>query len=54
MSLPERSDKLDAMRVTASLTGFDFEVLEGIKGDTLSPKALPGVSRYQFIKLAYP
>lgn len=34
------------MRLTASLTGFDFEILDGIKGVSLPPKALPGVSRY--------
>lgn len=46
VSLPERSDKQDAMRLTASLTGFDFEILDGIKGVSLPPKALPGVSLY--------
>lgn len=48
MSLPERSDKQDAMRLTASLTGFDFEIIDGIKGVSLPPKALPGVSQYRF------
>lgn len=46
VSLPERSDKQDAIRLTASLTGFDFEILDGIKGASLPPKALPGVGRY--------
>lgn len=35
------------MRLTASLTGFDFEILDGIKGASLPPKALPGVSRHR-------
>lgn len=47
VSLPERSDKQDAMRLTASLTGFDFETIDGVKGVSLPQKALPGVSRYR-------
>lgn len=42
--MPSRSDKLDAMTLAASLTGFDFDVLEGVQGDTVSQKALSGVS----------
>lgn len=33
------------MRVTAALTGFDFDVIEGVKGEVLSSKALPGVGQ---------
>ena len=43
VNLPERPDKLDAMRLTTYLTGFDFDVIDGVKGADLSPKALPGV-----------
>ena len=42
--MPSRTDKLDAMTLAASLTGFEFDVLEGVQGDTVSPKALAGVS----------
>lgn len=45
LNLPERPDKLDAMRLTAALTGFEFDVIDGIKGEMLSPKALPGVGQ---------
>ena len=42
--MPSRTDKLDAMTLAASLTGFEFDVLEGVQGDTVSQKALSGVS----------
>lgn len=43
INLPSRSDKLDAIRVAADLTGFDLDVIEGVNGDLLPDKALPGV-----------
>lgn len=43
INLPSRSDKLDAIRVAADLTGFDLDVIEGVNGDDLPDKALPGV-----------
>ena len=42
--MPSRTDKLDAMTLAASLTGFEFDVLEGVQGETISKKALSGVS----------
>ena len=42
--MPARTDKLDAMTLAASLTGFEFDVLEGVLGETVSQKALSGVS----------
>ena len=42
--MPSRTDKLDAMTLAASLTGFQFDVLEGVQGDSVSQKALSGVS----------
>ena len=42
--MPSRTDKLDAMTLAASLTGFEFDVLEGVNGETVSHKALAGVS----------
>ena len=43
INLPSRSDKLDSIRVAADLTGFDLDVIEGVNGDLLPDKALPGV-----------
>ena len=43
INVPARSDKLDAMKVTASLTGFDFDIIEGINGRDVPKKALSGV-----------
>ena len=46
--MEERPDKLDAMRLSASLTGFKFEVQPGINGSNIPAKALPGVSKSIF------
>ena len=51
--MPSRTDKLDAMTLAASLTGFEFDVLEGIQGDTVSQKALSGVSLLPLSSQAY-
>ena len=40
INMPKRMDKLDAMKLTASLTGFKFEVIEAIDGSKVSPKVL--------------
>ena len=42
--MPARTDKLDAMILAAGVTGFEFDVLEGVQGDAISKKALSGVS----------
>lgn len=42
--MPSRTDKLDVMTLAASLTGFEFDVLEGVQGESISQKALSGVS----------
>lgn len=41
--MPSRTDKLDAMILSASVTGFEFDVLEGVQGEAVSKKALAGV-----------
>ena len=41
--MPSRTDKLDAMTLAASVTGFDFDVLEGVQGESIPKKALSGV-----------
>ncbi|KAL9131695.1 MAG: hypothetical protein Q9217_000436 [Psora testacea] len=43
INLPERSDKLDAFTLAASLTGFSAEVLEGVKGADVANKTLPSL-----------
>lgn len=42
INLPKRTDKLDAIRLSASVTGFNFEVIKAVNGKDMSPKALPG------------
>lgn len=42
-----RTDKLDAMRLTASLSGFSFIVEPGVDGGDVPAKALSGVSLAQ-------
>ncbi|KAI4283599.1 MAG: hypothetical protein L6R35_005113 [Caloplaca aegaea] len=42
INLPKRTDKLDAIRLSASVTGFNFDVIQGQNGADMSPKALPG------------
>lgn len=42
--MPLRTDKLDAIILAASVTGFDFDVLEGVQGEFIPTKALSGVS----------
>lgn len=42
--MPARTDKLDAMILAASVSDFDFDVLEGVAGESIPKKALSGVS----------
>ncbi|KAL8673921.1 MAG: hypothetical protein Q9168_001668 [Polycauliona sp. 1 TL-2023] len=42
INLRKRTDKLDAIRLSASVTGFNFDVIEGQHASDMSPKALPG------------
>ncbi|RAL67175.1 hypothetical protein DID88_007953 [Monilinia fructigena] len=41
IGLPERSDKRDAMILSASLTGFQVEFVDGLLGEHVSDKARP-------------
>lgn len=43
LNMAGRTDKLDAMRLTASLSGFNFEINEGVSGKDVPEKALSGV-----------
>lgn len=41
VGLPERTDKRDAMALTSSLTGFDVEWIDGVRGESIPDKAVP-------------
>ncbi|KAK8064953.1 hypothetical protein PG994_007591 [Apiospora phragmitis] len=41
IGLPERTDKRDAMTLTSSLTGFNLEFIDGVKGEAVPDKAIP-------------
>ncbi|KAL8950573.1 MAG: hypothetical protein Q9222_003407 [Ikaeria aurantiellina] len=43
INLPERHDKLDAFSLAASLTDFTYDVVNGIRGDTVVNKTLPAL-----------
>ncbi len=38
--MPSRTDKLHALLVSAAVTDFDFEVIEGVDGHDIDPKSL--------------
>ena len=44
LNMASRTDKLDAMRLAASLSGFSFVVNPGVNGKDVNPKSLSGVS----------
>ncbi|KAF8419075.1 glycosyltransferase family 25-domain-containing protein [Tirmania nivea] len=41
VSLPERTDRQDTMRLIASYMGLDFTYVPGVNGSTIADKALP-------------
>ena len=43
VALPERSDKRDAFAIAASLSGFKFDWIDGVKGELVPEKAVPEV-----------
>lgn len=46
VGLPERTDKRDAIALTSSLTGFDVEWVDGVRGEKIPDSAVPfGVDR---------
>lgn len=44
LNLPERTDKLDMFTLASSVTGFTFDVIEGVKGQGLNNKSLPSLN----------
>jgi hypothetical protein len=48
VGLPERSDKRDALALISSLTGFNINWIDGVRGESVVDNALPfGVDRVQ-------
>jgi hypothetical protein len=43
LGLPDRTDKRDAMELSAALTGLKLTWSDGVQGDTMNPKAVPPV-----------
>lgn len=41
INLKDRTDKLDAIQLAASLTGFNLDVIEGVRGIEISNKSMP-------------
>ncbi|KAI1340649.1 glycosyltransferase family 25 protein [Xylariaceae sp. FL0016] len=41
VGLPERTDKRDALTLLSAVTGFDIEWVDGVKGESVSDKAIP-------------
>jgi len=51
VSLPERTDKRDALALTAALTGFEVEWVDGVRGETIPDRALPfGIDRAKLME----
>lgn len=51
--MKERTDKLDAIVLASSITGFHVDVIEGVRGSDISNKTLPvqGVPKVRFFLL---
>ena len=45
VSMPVRTDKRDAVSISAAMTDFRFEWVNGVDGSLVSPKAIPEVTR---------
>jgi hypothetical protein len=43
LGLPDRTDKRDAMELSAALTGLKLTWSDGVRGDLMNPKAIPPV-----------
>lgn len=51
VGLPERTDKRDAISLSAALTGFDIEWVDGVRGEAIPDKAVPfGVDRKKLME----
>jgi len=51
VGLPERTDKRDALALTAALTGFHVDFVDGVKGESIPDKAVPlGIDRHALME----
>lgn len=51
VGLPERTDKRDALSLTAALTGFHVDFVNGVKGESIPEKAVPfGIDRHALME----
>ncbi|KAG8164037.1 hypothetical protein KVR01_005955 [Diaporthe batatas] len=51
VGLPERTDKRDALALTASLTGFHVDFVDGVRGESIPDKAVPfGIDRHALME----
>lgn len=50
LSMPSRTDKRDALTISAYFSGLDIEFVDGVNGSLVSPKAYPVVSRFVLIQ----
>lgn len=51
IGLPERSDKRDALTLTAALTGFHVDFVDGVRGESIPDKAVPfGTDRHALME----
>ncbi|KAL2276192.1 hypothetical protein FJTKL_01254 [Diaporthe vaccinii] len=51
VGLPERTDKRDATSLSAALTGFDIEWVDGVRGESIPDKAVPfGIDRKKLME----
>lgn len=56
INLKERTDKLDAIQMAASLTDFQLDVIEGVRGTEISNKSMPtnGVPDVSCVRASIP
>lgn len=51
VGLPERTDKRDALTLTAALTGFHVDFVDGVRGESIPDKAVPfGIDRHALME----
>jgi hypothetical protein len=41
ITLPARTDHLDAIALAAAFTGLDIDIIDGVRGSSVPAKALP-------------
>ncbi|KAK9234924.1 hypothetical protein V1525DRAFT_428189 [Lipomyces kononenkoae] len=51
VSMPDRTDRQDAMNLAASMSGFKLRLIDGVDGNSVSPKAIPDDEDFKWVKL---